>query len=140
MNGCFNIIIVFIVLLVLLALLPRGCGCNRAKRQQYTKEESDYSLNDSKPSEPRNQIEKSNEPISEPYIGMSEALIDSTELGKHYYDDYSLGGWSYTFLLPNDAAMLVKTENGKVVMIQRFSHGKLVNSTTETGTHLPISH
>ena len=46
----------------------------------------------------------------------------------------------HSMILPNDAAMLVKTENGKVVMIQRFSHGKLVNSTTETGTHLPISH
>ena len=77
-------------------------------------------------------------PIESPYIGMSESWIAKTLMGEPGYTEWIVGGNSYTFYLDDGYAWLVKTNDGKVCMIQYFQNGKLLGSTTETGNHEPL--
>ena len=76
--------------------------------------------------------------IEAPYIGMSEAWIAKTLMGEPGYTEWIVGGNSYLFYLDDGYAWLVKTNDEKVCMIQYFQNGKLLGSTTETGSHAPL--
>lgn len=76
--------------------------------------------------------------IEAPYIGMSEAWIAKTLMGEPGYTEWIVGGNSYLFYLDDGYAWLVKTNDEKVFMIQYFQNGKLLGSTTETGSHAPL--
>ena len=96
----------------------------------------DNSTNKSQPTDSN----KSEPPFSieAPYIGMSESWIAKTLLGEPGYTEWIVGGNSYTFYLDDGYAWLVKTNDGKVCIIQYFQNGKLLGSTTETGNHEPL--
>ena len=76
--------------------------------------------------------------IEAPYIGMSEAWIAKTLMGEPGYTEWIVGGNRYLFYLDDGYAWLVKTNDEKVCMIQYFQNGKLLGSTTETGSHAPL--
>ena len=115
----------------------KGAGCYDEKLIEHLSER--YSTPENTPEAQIEEIPVST-PIASPYVGMSEYYINRTELGHSFYDVTSGGnGWSYTFLLDDGYALLVKTEGGVVKMIQKFKDGKPLSSFTETGAHIRLA-
>lgn len=130
----FGLIIVVVILAICVS------SCTREKTIVYNPKSQPVSVETTyRISETQSPVNSRSPSIASPYIGMSEDYIDKTELGAPSYDQFSIGGWSYTFLLDNGYALLVKTEDGAVTMIQRLKDGKLLSSTTETGDHTPLN-
>ena len=120
------IIITFISLIIILFKSFANSSSTKPVAQEYVEKPTKFI-----PSIPNN--------AKRPYYGMSVRYIDKTEIGPHKYKQVNpVGhdGMDYTFIIDSNHAMLVKTQEGYVTMVQYIENGKKVLwSETSTGIH-----
>ena len=120
------IIITFISLIIILFKSFANTSSTKPVAQEYVEKPTKFI-----PSIPNN--------AKRPYYGMSVKYIDKTEIGPHKYKQVNpVGhdGMDYTFIIDSNHAMLVKTQEGYVTMVQYIENGKKVLwSETSTGIH-----
>ena len=124
------------LLLLAVTLLIVSAIIQKNQVNTHTRENNSYVYTENNRNT-KSELQKQEIPFSaeRPYYGMDEEHIDDTDLGKHDYQSHTAFGWSYVFYLENGSALLVKTENQKVIMVQNIKNGKVLWSETASGFH-----